>query len=152
MTGDNRYSANNIAQNAGIKYVFSDLLPEDKYRHVKSLKAEGKIVMMVGDGINDAPALAVSDIGVAMGSGTDVSLETSDVVFMNNHIQNIEKSILLAKRMKLISLQNIIFSISIIGILLVSNIFGLVILPVGVLAHEGSTILVILNSLRLLRK
>lgn len=151
MTGDNRYSAHNIAKKAGIKHVLSNLLPEDKHRHVSSLKTEGRTVMMVGDGINDAPALAISNIGVAMGSGTDVSLETSDIVFMNDHIQNIEKSILLAKRMKRISLQNIVFSIGIIGLLLISNIFGLVILPIGVLAHEGSTILVILNSLRLLR-
>ncbi|TAH74718.1 MAG: cadmium-translocating P-type ATPase [Anaerolineaceae bacterium] len=151
MTGDNRYSADNIAKKAGIKYVLSNLLPEDKHMHVSSLKTEGRTVMMVGDGINDAPALAVSNIGVAMGSGTDVSLETSDIVFMNNHIQNIEKSILLAKRMNQIALQNIVFSIIIIGLLLFSNIFGLIILPIGVLAHEGSTILVILNSLRLLR-
>lgn len=151
MTGDNRYSADIIAKKAGIKYVFSNLLPEDKHRHVSSLMTEGRKVMMVGDGINDAPALAVSNIGVAMGSGTDVSLETSDIVFMNNQIQNIERSILLAKRMKRISLQNIIFSISIIGLLLLSNVFGFIMLPIGVIVHEGSTILVILNSLRLLR-
>lgn len=152
MTGDNRYTAGNIAKEVGIKYILSELLPEDKHRHVIALKQSGKKVMMVGDGINDAPALAVADIGVAMGSGTDVSLETADIVFMNNRIENIEKSITLAKRMKSISRQNIIFSISVISLLLISNVFGLVLLPLGVVAHEGSTILVILNSLRLLRK
>lgn len=152
MTGDNRYAAGSIAKEVGIEYVLSELLPEDKHRHVESLKKSGKNVMMVGDGINDAPALAIADVGVAMGSGTDVSLETADVVFMNNRIENIEKSILLAKRMKQISRQNIIFSISIITMLLISNVFGIILLPIGVVAHEGSTILVILNSLRLLRK
>jgi len=152
LTGDNRYTAANIAKEVDIKYVLSELLPEDKHRHVESLKKSGKTVMMVGDGINDAPALAIADIGVAMGSGTDVSLETADVVFMNNKIQNIEQSIVLAKRMKRISRQNIYFSITVIALLLISNVFGLIKLPLGVVAHEGSTILVILNSLRLLRK
>lgn len=152
MTGDNRYTAARIAKESGIKYILSELLPEDKHRHVKALKTSGKTVMMVGDGINDAPALAISDVGVAMGSGTDVSLETADVVFMNNKIENITKTIKLAKRMRQISKQNIIFSITVITLLLLSNVFGLILLPLGVIAHEGSTILVILNSLRLLRK
>lgn len=152
MTGDNRYTAGSIAKEAGINYVLSELLPEDKLKHVVSLKKSGSTVMMVGDGINDAPALASADVGVAMGSGTDVSLETADIVFMNNNIENIVKSVYLAKEMKKIALQNIVFSISVITLLLLSNIFGIVILPVGVIFHEGSTILVILNSLRLLVK
>lgn len=152
MTGDNRYTAGSIAKEAGINYVLSELLPEDKLKHVESLKKSGSTVMMVGDGINDAPALASADVGVAMGSGTDVSLETADIVFMNNNIENIVKSVYLAKEMKKIALQNIVFSISVITLLLLSNIFGIVILPVGVVFHEGSTILVILNSLRLLVK
>lgn len=152
MTGDNRYTAGSIAKEAGINYVLSELLPEDKLKHVESLKKSGSTVMMVGDGINDAPALASADVGVAMGSGTDVSLETADIVFMNNNIENIVKSVYLAKEMKKIALQNIVFSISVITLLLLSNIFGIVILPVGVIFHEGSTILVILNSLRLLVK
>lgn len=152
MTGDNRYTAGSIAKEAGIAYVLSELLPEDKLKHVESLKKSGKNVMMVGDGINDAPALAAADVGVAMGSGTDVSLETADIVFMNNNIENIEKSIQLAKRMKQIANQNIIFSVTVISLLLLSNVFGIVLLPLGVIFHEGSTILVILNSLRLLLK
>ena len=152
MTGDNRYTAASIAKEAGISFVLSELLPEDKLKHVESLKKSGKKVMMVGDGINDAPALASADIGVAMGSGTDVSLETADIVFMNNNIENIEKSIHLAKRMKTIARQNIVFSITVISLLLLSNVAGIVLLPLGVIFHEGSTILVILNSLRLLLK
>lgn len=152
LTGDNRYTAANIAKEAGIKYVLSELLPEDKLKHVESMKKSNKTVMMVGDGINDAPALASADVGVAMGSGTDVSLETADVVFMNNKIENIGISIKLARRMKVIARQNMFFSITVIALLLISNVFGLIKLPLGVVAHEGSTILVILNSLRLLRK
>lgn len=152
MTGDQRYAAEKIAKKVGIKQVLSELLPEEKHNYVEALKKEGRTVMMVGDGINDAPALAVADIGVAMGSASDISLETSDMVIMNNSIQNIVRSIRLAKRMKRITLQNIFFSISVIVALLISNVFGLILLPLGVIAHEGSTILVILNSLRLLRK
>lgn len=151
MTGDNRFAAQKIAEKVGIKHVLSELRPEDKYHQIEHLKEEGHVVMMIGDGINDAPALAIANVGVAMGSGTDVSLETSDVVFMNNHIHNIDHSIQLAKRMKRIAIQNIIFSVTVIIALLVSNVFGLIQLPFGVIAHEGSTILVILNSLRLLR-
>lgn len=152
LTGDNHHAATKIAERVGIQKVFSELLPEDKHRHIQRLKEEGHRVMMVGDGINDAPALAIADIGVAMGSGTDVSLETSDVVFMNDHIHNIDKTIRLARRMRRIAIQNISFSVCVIIALLISNVFGLVKLPFGVVAHEGSTILVILNSLRLLRK
>ena len=152
MTGDNRYTAGSIAKEAGISYVLSELLPEDKLKHVESLKKSGSTVMMVGDGINDAPALASADVGVAMGSGTDVSLETADIVFMNNNIENIVKSVYLAKEMKKIALQNIVFSITVITLLLLSNVLGIVLLPLGVIFHEGSTILVILNSLRLLVK
>lgn len=152
MTGDNRYTAGSIAKEAGISFVLSELLPEDKLKHVESLKKSGSTVMMVGDGINDAPALASADVGVAMGSGTDVSLETADIVFMNNNIENIVKSVYLAKEMKKITLQNIIFSISVITLLLFSNVLGIVLLPLGVIFHEGSTILVILNSLRMLLK
>lgn len=152
LTGDNEYTASAIAKEIGIKDFRSGCFPESKASVIEKLKASGKRVLMIGDGINDAPALVLSDVGAAMGEGTDVSLETADMVFMNNQLTNITKSINLGKRMKSIILQNVIFSISVIVLLLITNLFGLILLPIGVIAHEGSTILVILSSLRLLVK
>ena len=152
VTGDNQNTAAYIAEEAGIDHYVANCFPEDKVKEINALNASGHHVMMVGDGINDAPALATAKISVAMGAGTDVSLETADIIFMNNRIENLPKLIKLSKRMRTITIQNIIFAIAVILVLLTSNVFGLIHLPEGVVAHEGSTILVILNSLRLLFK
>ncbi len=151
LTGDIEETAHAIAKEVGIEEVVSKCLPEDKVKHVKHYQDTLGPVLMIGDGINDAPALAVADVSIAMGTGTDVSLETSDIVLMNDNLENLPMVFRLAKRMRLIVWQNIIFSIAVIVMLLTGNIFGLVLLPLGVLAHELSTILVITNSLRLLR-
>lgn len=152
LTGDHEDTAKMIAAEAGIEHYEANCMPEDKVTRIKQLQKDLGKVLMVGDGINDAPALASADVGVAMGGGTDVSLETADIVFMNNNIENLPKTIELARRMRTITIQNIIFSVSVILLLMVTNVFGLIDLPLGVVAHEGSTILVILNSLRLLFK
>ncbi len=152
LTGDNNFTANAIAKEAGIESFESNCFPEDKVNRVKDMQKSYGKVMMVGDGINDAPALAIADVSVAMGTATDVSLETADIVIMNDKLENITRIIRLAKRMRKITLQNIIFSTSVILFLLISNVFGVIELPAGVIAHETSTILVILNSLRLLIK
>ncbi len=152
VTGDNENTAKYIAAEAGIDHYKANCFPEDKVSELKVLKAQGRKVMMVGDGINDAPALATADVSVAMGAGTDVSLETADIIFMNNRIENLPKLLKLSKRMRIITIENIIFAVSVILVLLTSNVFGIIHLPEGVIAHEGSTILVILNSLRLLFK
>lgn len=152
LTGDNRFTAHAIAKESGIDTFEANMFPADKVKRVKKYQKELGKVMMVGDGINDAPALATADVSVAMGTGTDVSLETADIVIMNDALESIPKLIRLSKRTRAITLQNIIFSVSVITVLLVTNVFGLIELPIGVVAHETSTILVILNSLRLLFK
>ena len=151
LTGDNDLTARAIAEEAGIDEYIANCLPEEKVNHLKKLREIYQNVAMVGDGINDAPALATANLGVAMGEGTDVALETADVVLMKNDLTKITNTIKLSGRMNRIVKQNVIFSIGVIAILILSNYFKVLDLPLGVIGHEGSTILVILNGLRLLR-
>ena len=151
LTGDNETVAEKVAGEVGITDYTASCLPEDKVRFVNESQKKSKVVGMIGDGINDAPALANADIGIAMGSGSSVAMESSDVVIVKNNLQKLFYSFMLSNRLNRIILANIIFSISVIVILVLLNIFGLLNLPTAVLFHEGSTILVILNGLRLLR-
>lgn len=152
LTGDQRMTAAAIARESGIDLVYSELLPEDKVRKIEELKQTHSRVAMIGDGVNDAPALATAQIGIAMGgAGSDVALETADVVLMNDDLSKIAHAIQLGKRMKLVVKQNIVFALSVIGLLIMGNFLQVMTLPFGVIGHEGSTILVILNGLRLLR-
>ncbi len=150
LTGDQKAVALSIAEEAGVDEVLAELLPEGKVAAIRELKKEGR-VMMVGDGVNDAPALATSDIGVAMGAaGTDIAMETADVVLMGDKLQNIPLLLATARHAKRVLWQNLIFAGSVIILLLIAA-FGINLpLPMGVVGHEGSTVLVCLNGLRLL--
>ncbi|WP_435531325.1 heavy metal translocating P-type ATPase [Pseudoneobacillus rhizosphaerae] len=151
LTGDSEKTAKVIASESLVNEYVAECLPEEKVNQLIKLKERFKTVAMVGDGINDAPALATANVGIAMGEGTDVALETADVVLMKNDLPRIAEAIRLSKKMNTIIKQNIVFSLVVITLLISSNFLQILDLPYGVIGHEGSTILVILNSLRLLR-
>lgn len=152
ITGDNEKTATAISHEAGLTEWISECLPEQKVHEIEKLKDKYGSVTMVGDGVNDAPAMAKSDIGIAMGNGTDVAIETSDMVLMNSELEKISQSFKLSTRLNRIIKQNLIFSIAVIILLIAANFSQNLTLPIGVVGHEGSTILVILNGLRLLKE
>jgi Cd2+/Zn2+-exporting ATPase len=151
LTGDNERVAEAIAAEAGVDDFYADLLPEDKLRILHELQDKYGPVAMIGDGVNDAPALAAATIGIAMGAaGTDVALETADVVLMADDLSNIPYVIALSRQTRRTLMQNLVFAIAVI-IGLVTGVLGFqMALPLSVIGHEGSTVLVSLNGLRLL--
>lgn len=151
ITGDGKGAAQAISKEAGMDLYLPDTLPEEKLVEIKKLRETYGPVAMIGDGINDAPALATADIGIAMGGGTDIALETADIVLMKNDLKRIPEAIKLSKKMNRIVKQNIVFSIAVILVLIASNFMQIIDLPFGVIGHEGSTLLVILNGLRMLK-
>ncbi|MBN8560123.1 MAG: heavy metal translocating P-type ATPase [Leptolyngbya sp. UWPOB_LEPTO1] len=152
LTGDNDLTARSIADELGIDQVYSELLPEHKVDVIRLLQRQYGTVAMVGDGINDAPALAQASIGIAMGAaGSDVALETADIVLMADRLERLIGAIRLGRRAQRVVKQNIVFALSFVVLLLVTNFLGDITLPLGVVGHEGSTVLVTLSGLRLLR-
>ncbi|MFS0873522.1 heavy metal translocating P-type ATPase [Paenibacillus xylanilyticus] len=152
LTGDRAKPAAVIAQETGVSLVYADLLPEGKVKQVQALRKQYGQVLMVGDGVNDAPALAAATVGMGMGmSGSGTALEVADVVLMNDNIEEIAWAIGQARRAQRTVKQNMFFAITVIMALVAGNFLQGVALPLGVVGHEGSTILVILNGLRLLR-
>ncbi|MFD2911884.1 heavy metal translocating P-type ATPase [Jeotgalibacillus terrae] len=151
LTGDSIGTAAVIQKETGVDTFKAECLPGVKVNEMKKLKEKYGSVAMVGDGINDAPALATATVGVAMGAGSDIALETADIVLVKNDLKKIAEAIRLSKKMNRIVKQNIVFSIAVIALLITSNFFQALDLPLGVIGHEGSTVLVILNGLRLLR-
>lgn len=150
LTGDNEKVAAQVAKLINVNDYIASMLPEDKIEFVMNSQGKEEVVGMIGDGINDAPALANADIGIAMGSGSSVAMESSDVVVVKNDLSKLFYSYKLSKKLNKIIIQNVIFSIAVIITLITLNMFGVLGLPLAVLFHEGSTILVILNGLRLL--
>jgi Cd2+/Zn2+-exporting ATPase len=152
LSGDNERTANAIAREVGIDVVHADLKPDDKARIVRELAERDGHVAMVGDGVNDAPALAEATVGVAMGAaGTDVALETADVALMADDLEKLVYALQLAQRNQRIVRQNLTLSVIVISVLVVGAVLGKFTLPVAVLAHELSEFIVIASGLRMLR-
>ncbi len=151
LTGDNERVAASIAARVGVDEYHAGLLPQDKVRVLKVLRERYGSTAMVGDGVNDAPALAMADVGIAMGgAGTDVALETADVVLMADDLAKLVHAVNLARKARRVVWQNLVFAMAVI-VMLVAVTFGASLpLPLGVVGHEGSTVLVVLNGLRLL--
>ncbi|NBD33000.1 MAG: heavy metal translocating P-type ATPase [Cyanobacteria bacterium] len=152
LTGDQPTTAQTVAEIVGIDQVYANLLPEDKVQLIQQLQQQNHTVAMVGDGINDAPALAQASVGIAIGGvGSDVALETADIVLMADRLGKLEQAICIGKKSQRIIKQNITLALTSITLLILANFLGELTLPAGVLGHEGSTLLVTLNGLRLLR-
>lgn len=152
LTGDNAGTAKKVAAQTGVDRYFAELLPQDKVEAVKKLQQEGKVVAMVGDGINDAPALATADLGIAMGgAGTDTAMETADIVLMADNLEKLPHTVRISRKALVIIKQNIWFSIVVKLVALVLIFPGWLTLWLAVLSDTGAALIVILNSMRLLR-
>jgi P-type E1-E2 ATPase len=152
LTGDNMRAAARLAAQLGIDDVRAGLSPEDKVAAVDTLQSGGERVLLVGDGVNDAPALAAARVGVAMGrAGSDLALDTADAVIMRDDLSTVAAVIALSRRARRVVTSNLVIAATIIGALVVWDLAGHLPLPLGVLGHEGSTVIVGLNGLRLLR-
>ena len=152
LTGDNQYVASSVAKRIGLKDYQANLLPDDKLNAITDLLEEHQIVGMLGDGINDAPALAQSTVGIAMGgAGTDIALETADIALMADDLSKLPFAVGLGRATRSIIFQNLVISLGVIGILVILTLLGNTNMAGAVIFHEGSTLLVVFNALRLLR-
>jgi len=151
LTGDNQKVAEAIAKEIGITDAWGNLMPEQKVAAIEKLKSSEKKVAMVGDGVNDAPAMAKSTVGIAMGAaGSDVALETADIALMADKLGNLPFAIGLSKKAHGIIKQNLVISLGMVVILVPLTILGIAHIGPAVIGHEGSTLVVVFNALRLL--
>lgn len=151
LSGDNQGTVDVVARELGLTAAHGHMLPEDKSAHIEKLQKAGQIVAFVGDGVNDSPSLALADIGIAMGNGTDVAIETSDVVLMNSDFSRLPHALGLTKATALNMKQNIIIAVGVVLVLLASVFFSeWMNMSIGMLVHEGSILVVIFNGMRLL--
>ncbi|MFC6181736.1 heavy metal translocating P-type ATPase [Lactiplantibacillus daowaiensis] len=150
LTGDNELTAAAVARELAIDEVHANLLPEEKVTYVNQLKAAGNTVAFIGDGINDSPSIANADIGIAMGSGTDVAIDTSDVVLMQSSFPALVHAHGLAKKTVLNTRENIFIAIATVAFLLIGLVFGYIYMASGMFVHEASILVVIFNAMRLI--
>ncbi len=153
LTGDNERAARRLADEVGISDVRAGLLPDGKVAEVRRLQEEGHRVLFVGDGVNDAPAMAAAELGVAMGRhGSDLALETADAVIVRDELATLPKVIGMSRRAHRLVKANLAFAATVITVLVIWDIGWILPLPLGVAGHEGSTMVVGLNGLRLLAR
>jgi Cd2+/Zn2+-exporting ATPase len=152
LTGDSALVADRIGRELGIRYE-AKLLPEDKVLRVKEWKKQGQVVAMIGDGVNDAPALAAADIGIAMGAvGTDVAIETADIALMADDLGKIPTVVRLSRKALRVIKENLVFALVFNTIMVILSAEGWVTMILGAVMHQASSLLVILSSMRLLRR
>jgi Cd2+/Zn2+-exporting ATPase len=151
LSGDNQLVADAIAKATGLTDAWGNLLPEQKVAAINKLKATEHKVAMVGDGVNDAPAMANSTVGIAMGAaGSDVALETADIALMGDQLIRLPFAIALSQRANKIIKQNLVISLGMVAVLIPLTLLGIASMGPAVIGHEGSTLVVVLNALRLL--
>ncbi|KAB7092346.1 heavy metal translocating P-type ATPase, partial [Bifidobacterium longum] len=151
ITGDSEMTGQAVGKQLGVDQVIANVMPEDKSNIINEQKETYGITAMVGDGINDAPALVKADVGIAMGEGTDVAVDVSDLVLMKNDLSKLVKAHEISLKMNRVIWQNIIFSMVVVAFLITVSLVGLTDIAISVIVHEGSTLVVILNGLRLLK-
>ena len=152
LSGDNQGTVDLVAAELGLNEAHGHMLPEDKSAYIAKMQAQGQIVAFVGDGVNDSPSLALADIGIAMGSGTDVAIETSDVVLMNSDFSRLPHALGLTKATARNMKQNILIAVGVVLVLLASLLFSeWMSMSIGMLVHEASILVVIVNGMRLLK-
>lgn len=151
ITGDAKTTGEAVGKSLGMDRVFANVLPENKSEIVESLMINEGATAMVGDGVNDAPALVKADVGIAMGDGTDIAIDVADVVLMQNDLTKLSYAHKVSKKLDKLITQNIAFSMLVVAFLVMMNIFNFMSLPLGIVIHEGSTLIVLINSIRLLK-